>query len=105
MVTPDTWALDTVLSEDDANRLTLLDKTKTHTAGQWHWVALRYDGTTMSHFVDGVAEGEGAVAMKPMVVGQTSLGVRLNRVSWYKGLIREVRFLRAALPADKLQHR
>ena len=38
--------------------------------------------------------------MKP---GQTSLGVRLNRVFWFKGDVREVRFTPAALGEEALQ--
>jgi hypothetical protein len=39
-----------------------------------------------------------------MVTGRTSIGVRQNRVSWFKGAIAEVRFTPAALPADQLRH-
>ena len=35
--------------------------------------------------------------------GQISLGVRQNKVFWFKGGIREVRFHREAIAADQLQ--
>jgi hypothetical protein len=35
--------------------------------------------------------------------GQIALGVRLNQVSWFKGLIRTVRFTPSALPENALQ--
>ena len=35
--------------------------------------------------------------------GQTSLGVRQNRVYWFKGAIREVRFHDEAVAVEKLQ--
>jgi hypothetical protein len=38
-----------------------------------------------------------------MQSGQTSLGVRLNRASWFKGAIWEVRFHPGALAGDALQ--
>ncbi|MBE2215795.1 MAG: LamG domain-containing protein [Opitutaceae bacterium] len=103
MVGPDAWTLDTFLREDDANRRTLIDRTKTHPTDRWHWVALRYDGRMMQHYVDGVLESEGPVALQPFTTGRISLGARLNQVSWYKGLIREVRIHRTLLPAEALQ--
>jgi hypothetical protein len=105
MVGTEAWTLDTFLREDDANRRTLIDRTKTHPTSRWHWVALRYDGTTMQHFVDGVLEAEGVVAMKPLSAGRVSLGVRLNQVYWYKGMIREVRVHRTLLAPEDLQRR
>lgn len=99
------WALDTFIYENKENRCVLLDRTKLHPTGQWRWVALRFDSGIMTHFVDGVPEGQGQVAFKPMGGGRTSIGVRQNKVSWYQGLIREVRFHRTALPVDALQRR
>jgi hypothetical protein len=57
----------------------------------------------MSHFVNGQKELEKAVTFALFVDGQTSLGVRQNRVFWYKGAIREVRFHSVALAEEKLQ--
>ena len=96
------WALDTFLFSG-AGSLPLLDRTRLHAAGEWHWVALRYDARRMTSFVDGRKELEGAIAFAPMRAGRTSLGVRLNRVFWFKGDIREVRFTPAALGDDALQ--
>ncbi|HTX65528.1 MAG TPA: LamG domain-containing protein [Opitutaceae bacterium] len=96
------WALDTFLLDGDRH-LALLDRTRLHPAGRWTWVALRYDGRTMTSFVDGVAELAGAVTVTPFGAGRTALGVRLNRVDWYKGDIKEVRFHDRALAAAELQ--
>ena len=96
------WSLDTFLCSGE-NQLTLLDRTKLHPAGKWTWVALVYDGRKMTSFVNGAKELEGEVTFAPMKTGQTSLGVRLNKVFWFKGAIREVRFHPRALEAAKLQ--
>jgi hypothetical protein len=96
------WCLDTFLLSG-ANRLTLIDRTRLHPAGRWHWVALRYDGRKMAGFVNGAMQAEGDVAIPAFAVGQTSLGVRLNRVFWFKGAIREVRFHPVALAQEQLQ--
>jgi hypothetical protein len=96
------WALDTFLLAPPA-RLTLLDQTKLHPADQWTWVALVYQNGKMTSYINGAKELEGVINMVPMGDGKISLGVRQNHVSWFKGLIREVRFHAEALPADRLQ--
>jgi hypothetical protein len=50
-----------------------------------------FDGQTMRHYVNGAEELKAEVAFLPQKPGRTSLGVRLNRVSWYRGAIRQVR--------------
>lgn len=97
------WWLDTFL-RDAAASLPLIDPQQTHPTGAWYWAAVRYDGKTMSHYVNGVKEREGAIAFRPMTKGQTSVGVRQNRVYWFKGLVREIRFHPEALPPEKLRH-
>jgi hypothetical protein len=103
IVSPQEWALDTFLFDSPTSRLTLIDRTKLHSTDEWHWVALTYDGTTMTHYVDGVRELEGPVAFRAMSPGKMSLGVRLNQVSWYQGCMREVRYTPRALAAPQLQ--
>ena len=91
------WALDTFLLAGK-NSLPLLDRTILHSADEWHWVTLRYDGRKMSSFVDGKPELSGEVAFaSTSPTGQTSIGVRLNQVYWFKGAIREIRIHPTAL--------
>jgi Concanavalin A-like lectin/glucanases superfamily len=97
------WWLDTFLKPIAGNGLPLIDAKKVHPAGRWYWAALRYDGKTMSSFVNGQKELEGELAFEAMGAGQASVGVRLNRVYWFKGAIREVRFSPVALAPEKLQ--
>lgn len=95
------WCLDTFLRFDPPG-LTLIDRNLVHPAGSWHTVALVYDGRIMAHYVDGKRELAGPVAFGPMGAGRTSIGVRQNRVSWFKGQIRLVSFSPEALPAARL---
>jgi hypothetical protein len=95
------WCLDTFLRHDEAS-LTLIDRLRTHPAGGWHAVALVFDGTTMTHYVNGVRELAGDVGFKGLGAGRTSIGVRQNLVSWFKGRIRLVRVTSEALPAPRL---
>ena len=97
------WCMDSFLFAGETDRLTLIDRTKLHPSGRWHWVALTYADGQMAHFVDGVKECAGTVRFPAMKAGQTSIGVRLNKVYWFKGAIHELRFHPAALPAEKLQ--
>jgi hypothetical protein len=96
------WTLDTFLHSGDNSR-PLLAPTKRHPTGRWAWVALVYDGKTMSDYVNGVKELEGPVDFAPMTDGRMSLGVRLNRVYWFKGSIKEVRFSAAPLKPEDLR--
>jgi hypothetical protein len=96
------WCLDTCLWNSD-NPQTLRDPDALHPNGKWSWVALVYDGETMSHYVNGVKELESATAFAPMTGGQVSLGVRNDRRYWFKGSIKEVRFIPEALNSNALQ--
>ncbi len=96
------WTLDTFLHSGDNDR-PLLDRAKRHPTGRWTWVALVYDGKTMSDYVNGVKELEGPVNFAPMTDGRMSLGVRLNRVYWFKGSIKEVRVSPAPLKPEDLR--
>jgi hypothetical protein len=95
------WTLDTFLRHGQAS-LTLIDPRLQHTSAEWHVAALTYDGRTMRHYVDGVPEATGEVAFVPLASGRTSIGVRQNKVSWFKGRIRRIRISAAALPATEL---
>jgi hypothetical protein len=103
MTDADRWALDTYLRAGQTG-LTLLDRTRTHAAGQWHTAALVYDGRTMTHYVNGEKELSGEIAFPPIGGGRTSIGVRQNQVSWFKGRIHTIRFSPGAVaPAAMLR--
>lgn len=98
------WWLDTYLVAGLASRgVALMNRDFKHPTDRWYWVALRYDGRTMAHFVNGALELEGRGVFVPFGEGQISLGVRQNKIHWFKGMIREVRFHTEALPEEKLQ--
>jgi hypothetical protein len=98
-----TWALDTFLHASDRDRLTLLDRARTQATDRWYWAALVYDGKALSHYVNGVKQLEGEVAFPAMARGRISLGVRQNKVHWFKGCIAEVRFTAGALGPEGLK--
>jgi len=94
--------LDTFLLAGTASR-TLADSSKLHPVGQWTWTALTYDGVTMRHYVEGVEDANGPVAVPVFGPGKMSLGVRQNLMYWFDGCIREVRVTAAPLPPAQLQ--
>ena len=85
------WTLNTFMRTGETG-LTLLDRSVTYSAGQWHTATLTYDGETMTHAVDGVVEQSGTIRFAPLGAGRTSIGVRQNQVSWFKGRIHLIRF-------------
>jgi len=96
------WVLDAFLRSGKDHR-TLRNRARRHSAGKWAWVALVYDGARMTDYVNAMRELDGHVVFPPMAGGYTSLGVRLNRVYWFKGCIKEVRFHPTALAPTALQ--
>ncbi len=97
------WWLDTYLGAPKGGQA-LIDEKRLHPTNAWYWAAVRYDGKTMTHFVNGEKELEATdVKFGPLGPGKLSLGVRQNKVFWFKGAIREVRFTPAVLPPEKLQ--
>jgi hypothetical protein len=97
------WCLDTFLKHGSAAR-TLIDRERTHAPTTWHVASLVFDGREMSHYVDGERELSGDVAFQPMGPGRTSIGVRMNRVSWFKGRIARLRVTPSPLtPAEMMR--
>ena len=95
-LTGDQWFLDTFIKSGD-NKLTLFSENFKHKTGEWYHVALTFDGVTMRHFVDGQEELSGPLTIQPLGRGSTSIGVRMNRVFWFKGAVRKARFTPRAL--------
>ena len=97
------WFLDTFIRSGETNQ-TLYAEKFLHSVGEWYQAALVFDGREMRHYVNGIQEMAALIQYQPMKPGQISLGVRLNRVFWFKGAIREVRFTHDALaPSDFLK--
>lgn len=97
------WFLDTFIRSGETNQ-TLYAEDFLHPVGEWFQAALVFDGREMRHYVNGIQEMAALIQYEPLKPGQTSLGVRLNRVFWFKGAIRKVRFTHDALaPANFLK--
>lgn len=80
---------------------TLADPAKLHPLGAWAHVAQVCDGRRYASYVDGALQAQGEIAFRPQGPGRTSIGVRMNRVDWFRGAIRELRFTPRALTPDR----
>jgi hypothetical protein len=79
----------------------LIDKTKTHPLGQWYVVTQTYDGQTHRSFVNGVLEKEAPITYVPQGPGHSSVGMRINHVSYFKGAVMRAHFApRALAPSE-----
>ena len=94
------WFLDTYIRSGKTDQ-TLYADNFIHPVGQWYQAALVFDGKEMRHYVNGVKELSRPITFTPSRQGQTSIGVRLNRVYWFKGAIRKARFTSRALAAEE----
>jgi hypothetical protein len=95
------WYLDSFVGSDRTRSRTLIDRTKLHSLGEWHHAAAVYDGRVFRNYVDGGEQGQSAVEFAPQGEGRASVGVRINRVSYFKGSIFLGRMTRQALsPAE-----
>lgn len=90
------WCLDSFV-QSSAGSKALMDRAKLHPAGAWYHVAAVYDGKEFRNYVNGLREGEAGVKLSPQSAGKTSVGVRINRVDYFKGKIRMARMTPRAL--------
>lgn len=108
------WYIDTFLQSQSASSsnpnvttgLTLIEPTKLHPLSQWYNYALVYDGFQLKSYLNGQLESSGALAVQKMAVGRTSLGMRINQVNFFEGVIAKVRFTPSVVdPANFLSAR
>lgn len=100
------WYFDGFLRNGLTKRgVTLIDSTKLHPANQWYWAALVYDGAKMYSYINGQKELEHELDLQPFTKGNFSLGVRLNKVNWFKGQIKTLIFHPEAIRQNELQTR
>jgi len=93
------WFLDAFIKSGDGN-YTLFAEKFPHPIGPWYHAAVVMDGTTMRHYVNGVEEMTTPIKFTPQKDGRTSIGLRINRVSWFAGAVRRVRITPRVLTPD-----
>jgi hypothetical protein len=98
-VSGDQWYLDSFIHSGKESR-TLMNRTALHPLGAWYHVASVYDGKEFRNYVNGVQEGSAEARLAPHGPGRSSIGVRINKVYYFKGAVRLARFTREALPTS-----
>lgn len=94
------WFMDTFMQTGGKNN-TMYAIGDKHQIGPWYHAAIVVDGKTFKHYVNGQMELGKEVTFTPQKPGETSMGVRLNKVYWYKGAIRKARFTPRAMSPDE----
>jgi len=90
------WFLDTFIKSGETEQA-LFAKEFKHPVGRWYHAALVFDGKQMRHYVNGKRELAAEINYQPQSNGKTSMGVRINKVYWFKGAIRTARFTHRVL--------
>ncbi len=97
------WFLDTYLHTSVGQQTLFADKFL-HPVDEWYAAAIIVDQGKMRHYINGKLELSGEVPFKPLSPGQTSIGVRFNKVHWFQGAIRQIRITSRVLePAAMLK--
>ena len=73
------------------NKKALIDEKLIHPLEQWYHVAFVVTPKSLTTFVNGKQELQEAFSFLPIESGQTSIGVRMNKVCWFKGCIYKIR--------------
>lgn len=105
LVDDDLWFLDTFIYSGD-QKIPLYAIDNKHPLDAWYHAAIVVDGESFKHYVNGELELSEDIRFESQNSGRTSLGVRINKVNWYKGAIRTARFTpRPLAPAEFLTAR
>ncbi len=98
------WYLDAFFKSGDEQK-TLIEPTLTHPLDQWAHVAFVVEQDYQQTFVNGKKELESRIKFRTFAGGKTSLGVRQNQLSWFKGAIYSIRITPKALkPIDFIKY-
>jgi putative heme-binding domain-containing protein len=103
-VAGDQWFLDSYNQSGTAGKA-LMNRTALHPLREWYHVASVYDGREFSNYVNGTREGSAEIAFTPHRQGHASIGVRINKMFYFKGAVRLARFTRRALPPSEFLRR
>jgi hypothetical protein len=101
--TPTHWYFDAFIKTGE-DQIALIDPVKLHPLDQWYHIAYVNDGGKFASYVNGEKELEGVLNVATLKSGQTSVGMRQNEVSWFKGAVYKVRISSDALkPEDFIE--
>ena len=94
------WCLDAFVHSGSASKA-LIDRGRMHPLDRWYHAAMVYDGKGFRSYVNAGLQAKAEVRFTPQRSGHTSIGVRINKVDYFKGAIRLARMSRRALPPSE----
>lgn len=98
--TATSWYFDAFV-QSGTQKMTLIEPKLLHPLNQWYHVAFVVNHGKLCTYINGQKELEGAITFSPIQTGKTSIGVRLNEQSWFKGAISQIRISPEALEPNK----
>jgi hypothetical protein len=94
------WYVDAFVQSGEV-KIAMIDSTKLHPLGEWYNVALVNKKGKLEVFINGKTEFRKKIPFAPFTDGRTSLGVRQNKVYWYKGAFYKIRITPKAISPDE----
>lgn len=82
-------------------KLALATEELLHPLGQWYHVAFVVTPNSLTTYVKGKQELHKEYVFHPIEQGQTSIGVRMNKVTWFKGAIYKIQISPEALKPNQ----
>jgi hypothetical protein len=98
------WFVDTHIRADSM-KLTCLARDFPHPVNAWHHIAFVYSNGVAAHYVDGVKEMTGRIDYIPVDSANVSIGMRMDKRSYFKGAIGTMRMTRRALDPSEFMAR
>jgi hypothetical protein len=90
------WYFDAFITSGDQMK-TLIEPALLHPLDQWYHVAFVISNGKQETYINGIKELESHIEIVPLQGGKTSIGVRQNEQSWFKGAIFKIRISPEAL--------
>jgi hypothetical protein len=98
------WYFDAFIKSSDQSKA-LIDSTMLHPLDKWYHVAYVVDKGYLKTYINGIKELEAQINIAPLQRGNTSIGVRQNEKSWFKGAIYKIRITpKAVIPDEFMQY-
>lgn len=87
----------------DTSDLVLIDETLVHPTETWIHAAVTYQNNTLTTYINGQKQLSGEIGYEKAFInstGKVSIGGRMNKVSWFKGLIKTLKVSNKALDPE-----
>jgi len=94
------WYFDGFVASN-LNKKALIDEQLIHPIGQWYHVAFVVCPERLTTFVNRKEELSEPIFFEPLETGCTSIGVRQNKQSWFKGMIYKIKITPKQLYPDE----